>query len=66
MWKGYLAMEFPAHDNPLYLRHDHFVSGVLRLTPMEIVKLVEELMKKIGIKMRKDEVELKNKEKNGN
>ncbi len=57
VWKGYLAAEFPNHDNPLYLRPEHYIPGVIRLTPMEIVKLVEELIDRLGIKMRKEEVE---------
>lgn len=63
IWRGYLATDFRYHDDPLQLRPQHFASDTLRLTPMEITKLVEELMKRLEMKLRKNEIEAKNGQK---
>jgi len=55
MWKGYLATEFPSYENPLSLRPDHYIPNVMRLTSMEIIKLVEELMKRLEMKLKQKE-----------
>ena len=47
IWKGYIAQEFGCQD-PLRQRL-HFDKPI-RLTPVEIIKLVEELMKRLDIK----------------
>jgi hypothetical protein len=60
IWKGFLQTEFPNYNNPLLMTLDHHKPGTMRLTPLEIVKLVEELMKRLEMKLRKQEVELKN------
>ena len=52
MWKGYLATEFPHYENPLHLRPEHYVPGVMRLTPLEIIKLVETLITRLEIKLK--------------
>lgn len=57
IWTGYLQTEFQTYD---VLR----ISGVpsqknLRLTPMEIVRLVNELMSRLEMKMTKQEEEMK-------
>ncbi len=48
IWKGFLNTEFPSYNNPLHLREDYF--RPIRLTPMEIIKLVEELMNRLEVK----------------
>ncbi|MES2409013.1 MAG: hypothetical protein V4509_01790 [Patescibacteria group bacterium] len=48
IWKGYLAMEFPGHSDPLYQRKYH--EKPIRLTGMEVIKLVDELMNRLDIK----------------
>ncbi len=48
IWKGYLAQEFGGYDNPLCQRL-HFEKPI-RLTTMEIIKLVDELMNRLDIK----------------
>lgn len=47
IWKGYIAQEF-GNGDPLCFRLYH--SKPIRLTPMEIVQLVEELMDRLDIK----------------
>ena len=47
MWKGYIAMEFGCND-PLRMRS--YNEKPIRLTPIEIVKLVDELMRRLDIK----------------
>lgn len=47
IWKGYVAQEFGAY-NPLGNRY--YVEKPIRLTPMEIISLVEELMDRLDIK----------------
>lgn len=47
MWKGYLSQEFGNRD-PLCLRYSH--PKPIRLTPIEIIKLVDELMYRLDFK----------------
>jgi len=47
VWKGYVAQEF-GHNDPLCMRIRH--DKPIRLTPMEIIKLVDELMDRLDIK----------------
>jgi len=47
IWKGYIAQEF-GHGDPLCMSYHH--PKPLRLTPMEIVRLVDELMDRLDIK----------------
>ncbi len=47
IWKGYIAQEFGSQD-PVRMRLHH--DKPIRLTPMEIISLVEELMKRLDIK----------------
>lgn len=47
IWKGFIAQEFGANDP---LRQRLHLEKPIRLTPMEIIKLVEELMKRLDIK----------------
>lgn len=47
IWKGYIAQEFGNHD-PLGMRRHH--EKPIRLTPIDIIALVEELMKRLDIK----------------
>jgi hypothetical protein len=47
IWKGYIAQEFGNQD-PIRIRLHH--DKPIRLTPMEIIQLVEELMKRLDIK----------------
>ncbi len=47
IWKGYLAQEFGRGD-PLCLTYYH--PKPIRLTPIEIIKLVDELMDRLDIK----------------
>lgn len=47
IWKGYVAQEFGCQD-PLRLRLHH--EKPIRLTPMEIIRLVDELMGRLDIK----------------
>jgi len=47
IWRGYIAQEFGCHD-PLRLKLHH--DKPIRLTVMEIIKLVDELMKRLNIK----------------
>ena len=48
VWKGYLRTEFPNYDNPL--GQCRVVDKPIRLTPNEIMRLVEELMDRLEIK----------------
>jgi hypothetical protein len=48
IWKGYLAWEFPSYGDPLNNRPTH--EKPIRITPMEIVKLVDELMDRLDVK----------------
>ncbi len=47
IWKGYLEQEF-GHGDPLGQRYQH--AKPIRLTAMEIIKLVDELMNRLDIK----------------
>lgn len=47
VWKGYIAQEFGSND-PLSLRIYH--DKPIRLTPLEIIKLVDELMDRLDVK----------------
>jgi hypothetical protein len=58
IWKGYLATEFPHHDNLLHLIPEFYKNGVFRLTPLEIIRLVEELMERLEFKMKDGKVEI--------
>lgn len=51
IWKGYLHTEFPFYENSLNVRPEHFKPNSIRLTPMEIIKLVEELMERLEMKI---------------
>lgn len=48
IWKGYLATEFPGYGDPLNMKPIQFKA--IRLTPMEIIKIVDELMDRLEIK----------------
>lgn len=49
IWKGYCAMEFGTyHHDPLRMRI--YGEKPIRLTPMEIVSLVDELMRRLDVK----------------
>ena len=47
IWKGFVAQEFGCQD---VLRMRMYHDKPIRLTPMEIISLVEELMKRLDIK----------------
>lgn len=47
IWKGYIAQEFGSQDP---LRISFYRDKPIRLTPMEIISLVEELMNRLDIK----------------
>ena len=53
IWKGYLAQEFGSFD-PLGQRTKH--EKPIRLTPMEIIQLVDELFDRLDIKENGEEV----------
>lgn len=46
IWKGYIAQEFA--QDPLCIRIHH--DKPIRLTPMEIIRLVDELMNRLDIR----------------
>lgn len=48
IWKGYLAQEFGNYGDALNLKIH--CDKPIRLTPMEIVKLVDELMERLNVK----------------
>lgn len=49
IWRGYVAQEFGTHArDPLSMRLYH--DKPIRLTPMEIIQLVDELMNRLDIK----------------
>lgn len=55
IWKGYVAQEFGCQDVlRLKLHHDK----PIRLTPMEIIRLVEELMNRLDFKENGEKEEL--------
>lgn len=47
IWKGYVAQEFGMQD-PLRLKIHH--DKPIRLTAMEVIRLVDELMRRLDIK----------------
>lgn len=47
IWKGFVAQEFGTQD-PLRMRMYH--DKPIRLTPLEIIALVDELMRRLDIK----------------
>lgn len=47
IWKGYIAQEF-GYQDVLRIKMHH--DKPIRLTPMEIISLVEELMRRLDIK----------------
>lgn len=54
IWKGFLQTEFKNYD---ILRLNIAPSITeMRLTPMEIIRLVDELMKRLDIKCQQDEL----------
>ncbi len=53
IWRGYLQTEFQTYD---VLRQSIAPSEKnMRLTPMEIIRLVDELMDRLEIKYKKEE-----------
>lgn len=52
IWKGYIAQEFGCQD---VLRMRMHNEKPIRLTPIEIIALVEELMKRLDIKENGEE-----------
>ena len=52
IWRGYLQTEFRNHD-PLRMSCAPSIDN-MRLTPMEIIRLVEELLIRLEIKSRSD------------
>ncbi len=48
IWYSYLHTEFPGYGDPLNVQRPF--KQACRLTPMEIIKLVEELLKRLEIK----------------
>jgi hypothetical protein len=47
IWKGFIAQEFGTQD-PLRMRRNH--DKPIRLTPLEIIALVDDLMRRLDIK----------------
>ncbi len=56
IWKGYVAQEFGRGD-PLCMSYHH--EKPIRLTPMEIVKLVDELMGRLDVREMVNEIKSK-------
>jgi hypothetical protein len=54
IWKGYLQTEFRSYD-PLRMSCAPGISN-LRLTPMEIIRLVENLMERLEIKEKENDL----------
>ena len=52
IWRGYLQTEFRGYD-PLRMSSAPSIDN-MRLTPMEIIRLVEELFVRLEIKSRND------------
>lgn len=48
IWHSYLKTEFPGYGDPLCNQREFKQS--IRLTPMEIIRLVDELLKRLEIK----------------
>ncbi len=55
VWKGYLQTEFPSYCDPLKLCG--VIPKSIRITAMEMIRLVEEMMDRLEIK---DKMENKN------
>jgi len=47
IWKGYVAQEFGRGDP---LRMSYYYEKPIRITPMELIKLVDELMDRLDVK----------------
>ncbi len=47
IWKGFISQEFGCQD---VLRMQRYHDKPIRLTPMEIISLVDELMRRLDIK----------------
>lgn len=47
IWKGYVAQEWGSYGDPLNQRCHH--PKPIRLTPLELIKLVDELMDRLDI-----------------
>jgi hypothetical protein len=47
IWKGYIAYEFGRQD-PLNMRQHH--DKPIRLSPMEVISLVDEMMLRLDVK----------------
>lgn len=52
IWKGYLQTEFQNYD-PLRMKLIPGISN-MRLTPLEIIRLVDELMERLDIKFKEE------------
>lgn len=52
IWNGYLRCEFPGYGDPLC--HNRAFDQSIRLTPMEIITLVEELIKRLDLKEKNE------------
>lgn len=48
IWKGYCRTEFPDYSDPL--RRCSVIDKPIRLTPLEIIRLVDELIDRLEIK----------------
>jgi hypothetical protein len=48
IWHSYLVTEFPGYGDPL--RHQREFKQSIRLTPMEIIKLVDDLLVRLEAK----------------
>ena len=48
VWKGYLQTEYPNYNDPLRL--SPVTTKPIRLTPNEIMRLIEELMDRLEMK----------------
>jgi len=61
IWKGYLAQEFGiVASDPLSIAYRH--PKPIRLTPVEIIRLVDELMDRLDIKNTNDQEKIHKKE----
>jgi hypothetical protein len=59
IWGSYMRTEFPEYNNPLASGHEY--AREVRLTALEVIKLVEELMDRLEIKERMNEEPLETK-----
>jgi len=55
IWTSYVRTEFSSYDD---LNNISTYSKEIRLTPLEIIKLVEELMDRLDIKQKNEENEV--------